>query len=169
MISTVAGLQLPDTVWRYMTSDGCVASVSSGISLPLSPSLSFFLFFSTCLLHPCSRHKYAHGRGKGGGSIRVRWSLQNLVLLYKSSSGRGAAQTSSTQVRPADRDACYGAHFPGAALLSGVVSVCPQRRLQIYWGEFLMIKHLNFFIREKASQIKTSKFNFFVSFLLPAE
>lgn len=38
----------------------------------------------------------------------------------------------SAQVRLADRDARYGAHFPGAALLSGVVSVCPQGRLQIY-------------------------------------
>lgn len=53
--------------------------------------------------------------------------------LIKRSAGRRAAQTfTQTQVRLADRGARHGAHFPRAALLSGVVSVSLEGRHPIH-------------------------------------
>lgn len=53
--------------------------------------------------------------------------------LIKRGAGRRAAQTcAQTQVRLADRDARHGAHFPRAALLSGVVSVGPEGRHPVH-------------------------------------
>lgn len=70
------------------------------------------------------------GEGVHGG--RTCHLVVTVFAPIKSSARRGGAQTFSAQVSLADRDARYGAHFPGAALLSGVVPVRPQGRLQVY-------------------------------------
>ena len=139
MISCVERLQLPETIWEEMTSDLWCLSIFWH-QLPVSLSLSVSQPACPSLLSSQPRNWLRGGEGELWGGVHGGWQrscqpVVSEVAPIKSRCGRRAAQTFSAQLRPADRDARYGAHVQRAALLPGVVPVCPQGRLQIYRGK----------------------------------
>lgn len=132
------GLQTSETVLRKMT---------SGFWHQLLISVSFFVSHHACpsLLSSQPRNCLRKGGegsfggvGWGGGP---RWVTATLSVgryrtcSYKTQRWMRSSSDFARSGAPC-RDARYGAHFPRAVLLSGVVSVCPQGRLQVYWGKF---------------------------------
>lgn len=105
-----------------------------------------FLSFSVCPSSPSSQlGNWLNVRGEegGGGSGGARgegrggprWASWSLRRSWSHKKRRGFAAAPDRPRSGADRDARHGAHLPGAALRPAAEPVCPQGRLQVYWGE----------------------------------